>query len=150
MSREPDNVILCGFTDTDAGRSAARRAAELADRLDAALVLLAAIDVPGAAAESLSGRQHKQGTLRALQAIARELDVGRGLTLRVAFGDPVDLLAAEAMRTAAAMVVVGSRPRRLRRTKLRCTVARRLTRLSPIPVVVAPPRVAATATNHGV
>jgi len=69
-----------------------------------------------------------------------ELPDGIDAEVRVEHGDRAEVLAQIAAEEAADLIVVGSRPRRLRDRWLRCGLARELEATTPVPILIAPPQ----------
>jgi nucleotide-binding universal stress UspA family protein len=135
---EMGGTIVCGVSDAPDGRVAAELARALGARLGLRLVLVHVIDgVPVGTHESLSARQRQTGAEETLNAIARE--IGNGAEKRVVLGERAEALAQIAAEEGADLIVVGSRTVGLGSRKLRCTLARELEAVTPVPVVVAPP-----------
>jgi nucleotide-binding universal stress UspA family protein len=131
-------TIVCGVSESAAGRGAAELASALGGRLGLRLVLVSVLDgMPAGAHESLTARQRQSGAERTLHAIAREL--GDGIETRVVLGERAEALAQVAAEEGADVLVVGSRPSGLGSRKLRSTLARELEAVTPVPVLVAPP-----------
>jgi nucleotide-binding universal stress UspA family protein len=138
---EMAGTIVCGVTDTSDGRAAAQLGGALAERLDMRLVYAHAVDgVSRGTEESLTARQRFGGAEAALTRIARQTKPGRGVELRIDFGDRAQLLAQIAAEEGADLVVLGSRAGGFRGRALRCTLARELEAATPTPVLVAPPQ----------
>jgi nucleotide-binding universal stress UspA family protein len=130
-------TLVCGVTETRDGRSAAELAHALAARLGLRLVLVHVVDgVRRGTQESLTARQRQTGAERLLNQIAR--DIGDA-EKRVMVGSRAEALAQVAAEEGADLIVIGSRTVGLGSRKLRCTLARELEAVTPIPVVVAPP-----------
>jgi nucleotide-binding universal stress UspA family protein len=131
-------TIVCGVAETPDGRSAAELARALGARLGLRLVLVHVVDGLAAGAhESLTARQRQTGAETNLNAIARE--IGNGTEKRIVLGERAEALAAVAAEEGADLIVLGSRPAGLGSRKLRCTLARELEAVTPVPVLVAPP-----------
>lgn len=131
-------TIVCGVSQEPDSRVAAEVARALGARLGLRLVLVHVIDgVPAGTHESLSARQRHNGAEESLTAIARE--IGNGTEKRVVLGDRAEGLAQVAAEEGADLIVLGSRSGGLGSRKLRCTLARELEAVTPVPVVVAPP-----------
>jgi nucleotide-binding universal stress UspA family protein len=131
-------TIVCGVSETPAGRAAADPASALGARLGLRLVLVSVVDgVPAGARDSLTARQRQSGAERALAELARSS--GDGTETRVVHGERAEALAQVAADEGADVIVVGSRPAGLGSRSLRSTLARRLEALTPVPVLVAPP-----------
>jgi nucleotide-binding universal stress UspA family protein len=121
-------TIVCGVDATETGRAAAQMAAALSTRLGLRLVLVHV--VPG---------DPDDGLATTLDVVAG-LSLGDAVEARVEVGDRAEVLAQVAAEEAADLVVLGSRPRRLRDRWLRCTLARELEAATPVPVLIAPPQ----------
>jgi nucleotide-binding universal stress UspA family protein len=118
-------TVVCGVTETLAGRGAADLAHALGARLGLRVVLVRVVEEGTA-----NGRQ-------ILDEIA--LEVGEGTETRVVLGNPADALAEVAADEGADLIVIGSRPSGIASRRLRCALARELEAATPIPVVMAPP-----------
>ena len=93
--------------------------------------------LPREAHESLTARQRRAGADRVLDSVARE--VGNGAERRVVSGPRAEALAQVAADEGADLIVLGSKRAGLGNRRLRCTLARELEAVTPIPVLVAPP-----------
>jgi nucleotide-binding universal stress UspA family protein len=139
-------TILCGVTDTEAGRGALAAAAELSQRLGMRLVLvhvadgIAPLDLNGDSSESVSTRADGKGAARLVARLAAEHGVAGSAEQRSAVGDPAALLGQIAAEEAADLIVVGSRERGRLRRRLESRLARQLETETPVPVLIAPPR----------
>ncbi|HET8606869.1 MAG TPA: universal stress protein [Gaiellaceae bacterium] len=134
-------TILCAVTDSQAGRSAARMAAVLAERLGLRLVLAHVVDgMPRGGGESLTARQGRAGAEQRLTELATELKLADDADLRVEVGDRAAVLAQLAAEEGADLVVLGSELRGVRGRNLRCGLARDLEATTAAPVLVAPPQ----------
>ena len=139
-------TIVCGVTDSEAGRGALEVAAELSERLGLRLVLVHIADSirplngNGESSESVSARADGKGAARLVARLAAEHGVAGGADQRSAVGDPAALLGQIAAEEAADMIVVGSRERGRLRRRLQSRLARQLETETPVPVLVAPPR----------
>jgi nucleotide-binding universal stress UspA family protein len=125
-------TIVCGVTDTEAGRAAAQLADALRIRLGLRLVV---VHVTGRASGSQTGGEGAAGA-----RLARDLGLDGDVEARVAPGDPAELLARIAAEEAADLIVVGSRAAGLHGRSLRSDVVRELEAATPVPVLVAPPQ----------
>jgi nucleotide-binding universal stress UspA family protein len=131
-------TIVCGVTDSPAGRSAAELAAAIGGRLGLRLVLVSVVDgVPPGTDESLSARQRTAGAERWLAALT--LEIGNATEGRIVLGDRAEALAAVAAEEGADLVVLGSRFAGIGGQKLRCRLAREVEAATPVPVLIAPP-----------
>jgi nucleotide-binding universal stress UspA family protein len=139
-------TIVCGVTDSEAGRGALAVAAELSERLGLRLVLahvadgIASLDVNGEANESVTTRADRQGAARLVARLAAEHGVAGRAEQRSGVGDPAALLAQIAAEEAADVLVIGARPRGMLRRGLESRLAHELDTETPVPVVIAPPR----------
>jgi nucleotide-binding universal stress UspA family protein len=139
-------TIVCGVTDTEAGRGALAAAAELSERLGLRLVLvhvadgIAPLDVNGDSADSVSTRADGKGAARLVARLAAEHGVAGRAEQRSAVGDPAALLGQIAAEEAADVIVVGARERGRLRRRLESMLARQLETETPVPVLIAPPR----------
>lgn len=131
-------TVICGVDETAGGADAPLSGHAMAARLGLRLVLVSVIDdVPAGGNESLTARQRLAGAERTLDLIAR--DLGNGTERRVVVGDRADALAQVAADEGADLIVLGSKRAGLGNRRLRCTLARELEAVTPIPVLVAPP-----------
>jgi nucleotide-binding universal stress UspA family protein len=118
-------TVVCGITETLAGRGAAELAHALGARLGLRVVLVHVVEEGG-----LNSRQ-------LLDEIAFEF--GEGTETRILLGNPADALAEVAADEGADLIVIGSRPAGFGSRRLRCALARELEAATHIPVVMAPP-----------
>ncbi len=144
----PRGTVLCGVVDTAEGREAVRIAGVLSTRIDARLVLAHAVDAPRGAADGVSARRRLWQAERMLAAMASELGLLGEVYLRVAFGDPVELLASVAAEEHAGLIVLGSRPKGRQGRRLRSRPAAALASASPVPVLVVPPQTRARSARR--
>jgi nucleotide-binding universal stress UspA family protein len=151
-------TVVCGVSDSDAGRGALALAAELSGRLGLRLVLVHVADgIPslhadGEGSEGLSVRADRQGAARLVARLAVEHGVVERAEQRSAVGDPAALLGQIAAEEAADLIVVGARARGRLRPGLESRLARALETVTRIPVLIAPPRTLRTTparTNGG-
>ena len=139
-------TIVCGVTDTEAGRGALAAAAELSERLGLRLVLVhvadgvAPVGFNGDSGESVSTRADGKGAARLLARLAAEHGVASRAEQRSGVGDPAALLGQIAAEEAADAIVVGARERGRLRRRLKSRLARQLETETPVPVLIAPPR----------
>jgi nucleotide-binding universal stress UspA family protein len=150
-------TIVCGVTDTDEGRQALATAVELTERLGLRLVLAHVVqgigplygDLDGG--ESVTMKGDREGAARLLTRLAAEYAVTDRAERRVAVGDAPSLLAQIAAEEAADVIVVGARTRGRLRRGLESRLADELETETPVPVLIAPPRLRqarnAMATN---
>jgi nucleotide-binding universal stress UspA family protein len=118
-------TVVCGITETLAGRGAADLAHALGARLGLRVVLVHVVEEGG-----LNSRQ-------LLDEIAFEF--GEGTETRILLGNPADALAEVAADEGADLIVIGSHPAGFGSRRLRCALARELEAATHIPVVMAPP-----------
>jgi nucleotide-binding universal stress UspA family protein len=139
-------TIVCGVTDTDEGRQALATAVEVSERLGLRLVLAHVSDGIGAlnghvdGEESVTMKGDREGGARLLARLAEEYDVAERAECRVAVGDAGSLLGQIAAEEAADLIVVGARGRGRLRRGLESRLAERLETETPVPVLIAPPR----------
>ena len=130
-------TIICGVNEAAGGRSAAELASALGARLALRIVLVHVVDgLSAGGRESLTAGQRQTGA-EILNAIVRE--IGHGTEKRIVLGARAEGLAQVAAEEGADLIVLGSRPAGIRGRKLRCTLARELEAVTPVPVLVAPP-----------
>jgi nucleotide-binding universal stress UspA family protein len=139
-------TILCAVTDTDEGRQALAKAAELTERLRLRLVLAHVADgIPGSQGpldgdESVTMKGDREGAARLLDRLAAEHAVAERAERRVAVGHAPSLLGQIAAEEAADLIVVGARSRGRLRGGLESRLADELETETPVPVLIAPPR----------
>jgi nucleotide-binding universal stress UspA family protein len=139
-------TIVCGVTDSYAGRGALAVAAELSEGLGLRLVLvhvadgIPPLDVKGDSMESVSTRADREGAARLVARLAAEHGVAESVEQRSAVGDPAALLGQIAAEEAADVIVIGARVRGWLRGRLESRLARQLETETPVPVLIAPSR----------
>jgi nucleotide-binding universal stress UspA family protein len=151
-------TIVCGVTDTDEGRQAMGTAVELTERLGLRLVLAHVAegigslngdgdgdgdgdsDGDGDGDESVTMKGGREGAARLLARLAAEYAVTDRAERRVAVGDAPSLLGQIAAEEAADLIVVGARTRGRLRRGLESRLADELEAETPVPVLIAPPR----------
>jgi nucleotide-binding universal stress UspA family protein len=139
-------TIVCGVTDSEAGRGALEVAAELSERLGLRLVLvhisdgIRPLNGNGESSESVSARADGKGAARLVARLAAEHGVAGVADQRSAVGDPAALLGQIAAEEGADVIVIGSRERGRLRRRLESRLARQLEMETPVPVLIAPPR----------
>jgi nucleotide-binding universal stress UspA family protein len=139
-------TIVCGVTDSEAGRGALSAAAELSERLGLRLVLvhvadgIGPLDVKGEVSERVSTRANNKGAAQLVARLAAEHGVAGSAERRSAVGDAAALLGQIAAEEAADLIVVGSRARGRLRRGLESGLVRQLETTTPVPVLIAPPR----------
>ena len=139
-------TIVCGVTDTDEGREALATAVELAERLRLRLVLahiaegIGPLNGDADGAESVTMKGDREGAEHLLARLADEYAVADRAERRVAVGDAPSLLGQIAAEEAADLIVVGARTRGRLRRGLESRLADELETETPVPVLIAPPR----------
>jgi nucleotide-binding universal stress UspA family protein len=138
-------TIVCGVTDTEEGRQALATAVELTERLGLRLVLAHVAEGIGPIngdidSESVTMKGDREGAARLLTGLAAEYSVADRAERRVAVGDVPSLLGQIAAEEAADLIVVGARTRGRLRRGLESRLADELEAETPIPVLIAPPR----------
>jgi nucleotide-binding universal stress UspA family protein len=137
-------TIVCGVTDSEAGRGALALAAELSERLGLRLVLVHVADGTAPlnvnSSESVLTPTDGNGAERLVARLAAEHGVASNADWRSAVGDAATLLGRIAAEEAADVIVVGSHERGLLRRRLESRLAKQLETETPVPVVIAPPR----------
>jgi nucleotide-binding universal stress UspA family protein len=139
-------TIVCGVTDSEAGRRALAAAAALSERLGLRLVLvhvadgIASLDVNGEVSESVPTSADGKGAAQLVARLAAEHGVAHSAEQRSAVGDAAALLGQIAAEEAADLIVVGSRARGRLRRGLASALVRQLETTTPVPVLIAPPR----------
>jgi nucleotide-binding universal stress UspA family protein len=143
---EMRGTIVCGVTDTDEGREALATAVEVGERLGLRLVLahvaegIAVSNGHADGGESVTMKGDREGATRLLARLVDEYDVAERAECRVAVGDTGSLLGQIAAEEAADLIVVGARARGRLRRGLESRLAERLETETPVPVLIAPPR----------
>ena len=138
-------TILCGVTDSEAGRGALELAAELGDRLGLRLVVAHVADgIPPVGGdrngESVATRANREGAARLVARLAAEHGLAGSAEHRSAVGDEAALLAQIAAEEAADMIVIGSRARGRLWRGLESKLAHQLETETRVPVLIALPR----------
>ena len=139
-------VLLCCVDDSQEAREAARVAAELAERLEASVVLLhvgaptvaPGLSVARSGQERLAETEREAGAAL-LAEIVRAAGLPGSTEARVELGDPALRARAVAEETGALLIVIGSRGRGSVRGALLGSVSNDLAGSAPCPVVVVPP-----------
>jgi nucleotide-binding universal stress UspA family protein len=137
-------TLVCAVTDAEESEGVVALGARLSQRLGLRLVLAHAVD--GIAAEnddsneSVTMKQSRQGAERRLRHLAEQHGVVATAERRVAIGDPAVLLGQIAAEEAADVIVVGGRSRGWRGRSLDSSLADELETETPVPVLLAPPR----------
>jgi nucleotide-binding universal stress UspA family protein len=139
-------TLVCGITDNDDDRTALETAVELSERLGLRLVLAYAREGIGPVAavadgaESVSMRANREGAARLLARLASEYGVAESAERRSGTGDAAAVIGQVAAEEAADLIVVGARTRGRLRRGLESRLAEQLGSVTPVPVVIAPPR----------
>jgi nucleotide-binding universal stress UspA family protein len=144
------SVILCGVDRSEEGKNAARTASDLAAALRLDLVLLhayasgpagAAVPAPGAAPpisyEDVEARQHERAR-ELLEQVARDVEAGPSVTVRVEIDDPASALNRCAEAENAELIVVGSHGHGPLASVLLGSTSSRLAASASRPVVIVP------------
>ena len=149
-------TIVCGVTDTDEGRQALATAVELADRLRLRLVLahiaegIGPLNGDADGAESVTMKGDREGAEHLLARLADEYAVADRAERRVAVGDAPSLLGQIAAEEAADLIVVGARTRGRLRRGIESRLADELETETPVPVLIAPPRLRQARTTMAI
>jgi nucleotide-binding universal stress UspA family protein len=150
-------TIICAVTDTEEGRGALGLAAELSERLRLRLVLahvvegIASLAGNGDGEESVTMEGSRKGGARLVARLAAEHGLTDRAEQRSAVGDPATLIGQIAAEEAADVIVVGARSRGRLRRGFESRLADQLGAATPLPVVIAPPRIrrGSVAKNGG-
>ena len=143
-------TLVCAVPEGDERGDALALAAELSERLGLRLVLAHAVNGIGEVGrgdgiESVSMKADRQGAERRLARLAEEHGVADRAERRVAVGDPAVLLGQIAAEEAADVIVIGAR--RGWRKRLESRLADQLESETPVPVLIAPPRMRKARTD---
>ena len=130
-------TIVCGVVGSEESLAGADLAGALGARLGLRVVLVSVLEAQSGAEESVGGRQRRRGLEQTLAEFAR--DLGNGTETRLLVGERAETLARAAAEEGADLIIVGSRAGGLGRGRLRCSLARELEAVTPVPVLVAPP-----------
>jgi nucleotide-binding universal stress UspA family protein len=136
-------TLLCAVTDGAENDDAVAQAVALSERLGLRLVLAHVVDrvaSPGDGDESVTMRGDHEAAERELAELAQDHQVSATADRRVVVGDPSALLAQIAGEEAADVIVVGARTRGWGRRGLESPLAEELGAETPVPVLIAPPR----------
>jgi nucleotide-binding universal stress UspA family protein len=135
-------TIVCGVDDTPGAIAALDAAAELSNRLDLRLVLVAVADVivddDGRPIESLTTNHAREGARKLLRRLGQERELPPGAELRNDIGAPAEALARAAQEERADLLVIGSRKPSLLRPRAAFQLADELSAAAPCPVLVVP------------
>jgi nucleotide-binding universal stress UspA family protein len=138
-------TLVCAVTDGAENGDAVAQAVAVSERLGLRLVLAHVVD--GIAAfgngddESITMKGDRKAAERQLEELSRDHDLDESAERRVAVGDPATLLAQIASEEAADVIVVGARTRGWVRRGLESPLAQELETETPVPVLIAPPRI---------
>lgn len=136
-------TVVCALTDDAEKGDAVAQASEISDRLGLRLVLAHVVEgiaALGDGDESMTMKADRVAAERQLAALARDHGLEERAERRIAVGDPATLVGQIASEEAADMIVVGARSRGWGRRGLESTLAQELEAETPVPVLVAPPR----------
>jgi nucleotide-binding universal stress UspA family protein len=149
-------TVVCALTDAAEKGDAVAQASEISERLGLRLVLAHVVEgiaALGDGDESMTMKADRVAAERQLAELARDHGLEERAERRIAVGDPATLVGQIASEEAADMIVVGARARGWRRRGLESTLAQELETETPVPVLVAPPRLRRAAkhpaTNGG-
>ena len=139
-------TLVCAVTDADESDDVVALGAELSERLGLRLVLAHAVDGIAAVGthdgnESVTMKHSRQGAERRLRQLAEQHGVADIAERRIGIGEPAALFGQIAAEEAADVIVVGGRSRGWWRRSLESTLADQLETETPVPVVLAPPRI---------
>jgi nucleotide-binding universal stress UspA family protein len=136
-------TVVCALTDAAEKGDAVAQASEISERLGLRLVLAHVVEgiaALGDGDESMTMKADRVAAERQLAALARDHGLEERAERRIAVGDPATLVGQIASEEAADMIVVGARSRGWGRRGLESTLAQELEAETPVPVLVAPPR----------
>jgi nucleotide-binding universal stress UspA family protein len=136
-------TVVCALTDGAEKGDAVAQASEISERLGLRLVLAHVVEgiaALGDGDESMTMKADRVAAERQLAALARDHGLEERAERRIAVGDPATLVGQIASEEAADMIVVGARSRGWGRRGLESTLAQELEAETPVPVLVAPPR----------
>ena len=137
-------TLVCAVTNGAESADALALGAELSERLGLRLVLAHAVDGIGGGGdgggESVTMKADREGAARLLDRLAAEHAVAGRAERRVAVGDAASLLGQIAAEEGADLIVVGARSRGRLRRGLESRLADELESETPVPVLIAPPR----------
>jgi nucleotide-binding universal stress UspA family protein len=122
---------------------AVAQAVAVSERLGLRLVLAHVVEGVaslGDGDESVTMRGDREAAERELAELAEDHQVDESAERRVVVGDPPTLLAGIAGEEAADLIVVGARTRGWGRRGLESRLAEELEAETPVPVLIAPPR----------
>jgi nucleotide-binding universal stress UspA family protein len=134
-------TVVCALTDGAENGDAVAKASAISERLGLRLVLAHVVDgINTAGDESITMKGDRVAATRELAELLRDHGVDERAEARVAVGDPATLVGRIASEEAADVIVVGARRRGWGRG-LESKLAEELEMETPVPVLVAPPRV---------
>jgi nucleotide-binding universal stress UspA family protein len=136
-------TLVCAVLDGAENDDAVAQAVAVSERLGLRLVLAHVVDGGaslGDGDESVTMRGGREAAERELAELAEEHQVDESAERRVVVGDPAALLAQIASEEAADVIVVGARTRGWGRRGLESRLAEELETETPVPVLIAPPR----------
>jgi nucleotide-binding universal stress UspA family protein len=142
---EMHGTLVCAITDDAENEDAVAQASAISERLGLRLVLAHVVDgidaLGNGGGESITMKGNRVGAERRLEELAREHKLEQIAERRVAVGDPAALVGQIASEEAADVIVVGARTRGWGRRGLESKLAQQLETETPVPVLVAPPRI---------
>jgi nucleotide-binding universal stress UspA family protein len=137
-------TLVCAVTDGAENDDAVAQAAAISERLGLRLVLAHVADgiagLGNGQDESITMKGDRRAGERRLEELVLDHDLGGSAERRVAVGDPAALLGQIATEEAADVIVVGARTRGWGRRGLESRLAQELEAETPVPVLIAPPR----------
>ena len=148
-------TVVCALTDGAEKGDAVAQASAISERLGLRLVLAHVVDgiaALGDGDESMTMKADRVAATRELAELVRDHGLDERAESRVAVGDPATLVGQIASEEAADVIVVGARRRGWGRG-LESKLAEELEAETPVPVLVATPRVRGTrrrASANGV
>jgi nucleotide-binding universal stress UspA family protein len=137
-------TVVCALTDGAEKSDAVAQASAISERLGLRLVLAHVVDgiaALGDGDESMTMKADRVAATRQLAELVRDHGLDERAESRVAIGDPATLVGRIASEEAADVIVVGARRRGWGRRGLESKLADELETETPVPVLVAPPRV---------
>jgi nucleotide-binding universal stress UspA family protein len=141
---EMHGTLVCAITDGAENDDAVAQASAISERLGLRLVLAHVVDGISALGdgdgESITMKGDRVAAERRLAELARDHGLDASAEQRVAVGDPATLIGQIASEEAADVILVGARPRGWGRRGHESKLARELETETPVPVLVAPPR----------
>ena len=140
-------TLVCAVIEGAGNDDAVAQAVAVSERLGLRLVLAKVVDgiAPlgngdGSRDESVTTKGDRRAAEHTLAELARDHGVEEIAERRVAVGDPVTLLGRIASEEAATLIVVGAQTRGWMRPRLQSRLAEELETVTPVPVLIAPPR----------